>query len=276
MDENFTLCTNLACNSSDVSDLEVEGSVWAGRNITANYFIGDGSSLTGINSDRIISPDTNKTLILSDTNLIYQDGTQNRLVINSDNSYLKSPSGDDYVKALDTSVGFVYGGSNRLHITNSASKLMSDNQENFFRAKDVSILIQQGNKDRLWMDNIETDLYSPSKAGRINIRNTQVRIEIGGIDRLLLNDSESKLLSMDGNQSLLVNNSGAYYNDVEIGTGGSGDSDKITSPNELKNLTLTNSDLVYYDGTRDRIDVTAVHSKFYSPDGDYTLLDDSQ
>ncbi|HEA46694.1 MAG TPA: hypothetical protein ENH99_02840, partial [Candidatus Pacearchaeota archaeon] len=53
-------------------------------------------------------------------------------------------------------------------------------------------------------------------------------------------------------------------------------SDKITSPNELKNLTLTNSDLVYYDGTRDRIDVTAVHSKFFSPDGDYTLLDDSQ
>ena len=37
VDENFTLCTNLACNSSDVADLEVEGSIWAGRN-----FIGSG------------------------------------------------------------------------------------------------------------------------------------------------------------------------------------------------------------------------------------------
>ncbi len=37
VDENFTLCTTLACNSSDVADLEVEGSIWAGRN-----FIGSG------------------------------------------------------------------------------------------------------------------------------------------------------------------------------------------------------------------------------------------
>ncbi|KKN19464.1 hypothetical protein LCGC14_0945360, partial [marine sediment metagenome] len=37
VDENFTLCTTLACNSSDVADLEVEGSIWAGRS-----FVGSG------------------------------------------------------------------------------------------------------------------------------------------------------------------------------------------------------------------------------------------
>ena len=63
VDENFTLCTNLACNSSDVADLEVEGSIWAGRNITANYFIGDGSQLIGITglwnrTGTVLSPKT--------------------------------------------------------------------------------------------------------------------------------------------------------------------------------------------------------------------------
>ena len=82
IDENYTMCQNLACNASDVSDLEVEGSIWSGRNITANYFIGDGSLLTGINSDRIISPDTLKNLTITNDTLIYNDGTIDRAVFN--------------------------------------------------------------------------------------------------------------------------------------------------------------------------------------------------
>ncbi len=60
------------------------------------------------------------------------------------------------------------------------------------------------------------------------------------------------------------------------GIAGVGDISAITSPDETKTLTLTNADLKYNDGLIDRADFSAVHTKFYSPDGGYTLIDDSQ
>ncbi len=51
---------------------------------------------------------------------------------------------------------------------------------------------------------------------------------------------------------------------------------RLTSPGGQAMLQVKDSDFNFDDGTRDRIEITAVHSKFFSPDGDYTLLDNSQ
>ncbi|KKL27204.1 hypothetical protein LCGC14_2387520, partial [marine sediment metagenome] len=311
VDENFTLCTTLACNSSDVSDLEVEGSVWAGRNITANYFIGDGSSLTGINSDRIISPDTLKNLMITNNTLIYNDGTTDRAVFNLVVSKIISPNGLNIIKAHDSYTQILFNDYIRLNINAGTSYLRSNDGKNRVEIKGASVALKYDSQNRVWIDNVYTEVMNPGRTGGIDIRNSAIKITLNDINRFKADDSETKILSMDGtfyarvsdtqfniwdgsrnridinsvsnigtspdgSKKIKINNTGAYYNDVEIGTGGGGYSDKITSPNELKNLTLTNSDLIYYDGTRDRIDVTAVHSKFFSPDGDYTLLDDSQ
>ena len=50
----------------------------------------------------------------------------------------------------------------------------------------------------------------------------------------------------------------------------------LTSSDSYKQLILTNTFLKYWDGTRYRSELTAVHTKFFSPDGDYTLLDNNQ
>ena len=86
LDENYTKCDTLACNATDASDLEVEGSILAGRNITANYFIGDGSQLTGIS--------TTPNIIIESTGLI-QGGA---LSINSgDNTLIDITAGSGQI-----------------------------------------------------------------------------------------------------------------------------------------------------------------------------------
>ncbi|KKN42957.1 hypothetical protein LCGC14_0708170, partial [marine sediment metagenome] len=374
VDENFTLCTTLACNSSDVSDLEVEGSIWAGRNITANYFIGDGNLLTGLNSDKIISPDKLKNLTITNTTLIYNDGTTDRFVSNTLVTKIISPNDLNIIKAHDSYTQILFNDYIRLNINAGTSYLRSNDGTNKVEIKGASVALKYDSKNRVWIDNIYTEVMNPGRTGGIDIRNSAIKITLNDINRFKADDSETKILSMDGtfyarvsdtqfniwdgsrnridvnsvsnvetspdgSQEIKINNSGAYYNDVEIGSGGGYDGgdllvdgnlnvtvnftvgderlgvdegyvymqsptknhnlvvdntgafydgseiitvgnfpdvEGIVSPNGLRNLTVSNSDLIYYDGTRDRFDITAVHSKFFSPDGDYTLLDDNR
>ncbi len=56
----------------------------------------------------------------------------------------------------------------------------------------------------------------------------------------------------------------------------SSSSNRLDSNDGYKTLLLTNNLLQYWDGTRDRADFSAVHTKFFSPDGAYTLLDNNR
>ena len=53
LDENYTRCDTLACNATDAADLEVEGSIWAGRNINASddICITGGNCLSSISGE---------------------------------------------------------------------------------------------------------------------------------------------------------------------------------------------------------------------------------
>lgn len=56
----------------------------------------------------------------------------------------------------------------------------------------------------------------------------------------------------------------------------SSNSNMLISNDGYKQVILTNTFLQYWDGTRNRIDITSVHTKFFSPGGSYTLLDNNQ
>ncbi|KKK70971.1 hypothetical protein LCGC14_2918640, partial [marine sediment metagenome] len=67
-------------------------------------------------------------------------------------------------------------------------------------------------------------------------------------------------------------NTGAFYDGGEIITVSNfPDIDKIISPDTLKNLTITNTNLSYYDGTRTRFVFSSSNTIFYSPDGTNNL-----
>ncbi|KKN44949.1 hypothetical protein LCGC14_0687690, partial [marine sediment metagenome] len=302
----------LVCVSNDGGRLWYNLSndlMWQDKNSVSKKVLLEGDIMN--NSDRIISPDTLKDLTITNDTLIYNDGTTDRAVFNLVVSKIISPNGLNIIKAHDSYTQILFNDYIRLNINAGTSYLRSNDGKNRVEIKGASVALKYDSQNRVWIDNVYTEVMNPGRTGGIDIRNSAIKITLNDINRFKADDSETKILSMDGtfyarvsdtqfniwdgsrnridinsvsnigtspdgSKKIKINNTGAYYNDVEIGTGGGGYSDKITSPNELKNLTLTNSDLIYYDGTRDRIDVTAVHSKFFSPDGDYTLLDDSQ
>ena len=231
--QDLMMLNDTSLNLLDM-DLIVNG------NATANYFIGDGSSLTDITLDRIISSDGG--------NYVLASNSFTRMVVN------------DYI---------------RLNINSATAYMRSNDGTNRIEVKVGSIAIEENSKKRLWIDNVFTELYSPSQLNYLRVYNSGLLFEYNTTDRLKINENYTLMLSPDGTQFLHTNNTGAYYNDVLIGTGNGG-SVAITSPDGLKNLTITNTDLIYNDGTRERLDISAVHTKFFSPDGDYTLLDNNQ
>jgi hypothetical protein len=68
-----------------------------------------------------------------------------------------------------------------------------------------------------------------------------------GFHRLSISNTYSTLLSPDASHELRVDNTGAYYDGVEIGTGTGGASDRIEAPDENSDLTILDDKLVYTD-----------------------------
>ncbi len=99
---------------------------------------------------------------------------------------------------------------------------------------------------------------------------------IGSHIIMTLNDSDLYLSKVN----LLVN--GTTTANYFIGDGSlltnlsSSSSNMLISNDGYKQAILTNSFYQYWDGTRNRFDINAVHYKTFSPNGAYTLLDNNQ
>lgn len=144
----------------------------------------------------LLSPDTLKTLAVSDSNLSYHNGSVQTLLFDSTGSKILSPAGTYYIRATDSGV-------------------------QVFDA-------------------------------------TRARIVVGAVDTVL--DSP------DGLHDLTINNSGAFYDGVEIGTGAGGSSDTLTSPDTLSTAVILNTAFTYTDAfAAPRIRADATTSILTSP-----------
>jgi len=178
------------------------------------------ATVNDIQADRIVSPDGLKDLIITDTDLKYNDGDGTlRFEFDSVNGKIFSP-GDTtrYMKVNATSIGFVMEGSNALHITNTQAKLTSKDGQNFIRLKNASVKIDQGNKQKLWMDSASTILSGNlgESGAKLVIGSGSVKLNDGTRDRLDIGATLTKLPSPDGLVTIQIDNTGAFYDGSEI------------------------------------------------------------
>lgn len=111
----------------------------------------------------------------------------------------------------------------------------------------------------LYFDNVTKD-----DKGNLNpqsFEGTKILMVLNGTDLEMKGNATANYFIGDG--SLLTNLPGGISN-------------MLSSNDGYKQAILTNNIFQYFDGTRNRFDFSAVHTKLYSPDGDYTLLDNQQ
>lgn len=263
--------------------------------------------VSGDIDDRIISGDTTHTLIIDNTSLVMNDGVRNRVEINATGNANISPNGTNSIIVQNT--GAFY---NAVEIATLND--LNANWDTAYGWGDHSgtYSLLNHNHDTAYsaLGHTHTDLNvltSPDTLNSITLTNLNLKYNQGASDRLIVDANGSGLHSPDGNQNLLVTNTYASYNGVEIATlddiyshptgdgnkhvpanGTTNDGnvlvagatagtytwetppsafDEIVSPDTLSNMKVTNTDIKYNDGTVDRLAIGATATTFKSPDG---------
>ena len=89
-----------------------------------------------------------------------------------------------------------------------------------------------------------------------------------GDERIFVDESYTALQSPTQNHYLSVDNTGAFYDGSEILTvSNQPDIDKIVSPDTLKDLAISNINLLYSDGSYARLYIDDTEARLTSPDG---------
>ncbi|KKM93852.1 hypothetical protein LCGC14_1204180, partial [marine sediment metagenome] len=191
--------------------------IWANTSHELMWQGYDGDSelvLTG-SVDKIVSPDGNKNLTITDTNLKYHDGTRDRLKIDTSEGSLKSPDGDNYFRANNTNAAIIRGGSLRLVIGSSTSYLRSSDSGRGLWVKQASVALRENGKDRLWIDNLNTTIFSPNLTTSVNVQNSIIELKQAGNSRIKIDANYTNIYSPDGG-NLNIGNAGVAYNGATV------------------------------------------------------------
>lgn len=201
-----------------------DGNLFVNGTSTANYFIGDGSLLTGIptindlhDTDRIESVGGDY-LAITDSDLRYYDGNRNRLQLSTAFSAIVSPGSFNNILITDDNVTW---NGNTLAIVDDlhdANRIVSSDTIKDLSVSNINLVYNDGSYARLYIDNVESRFTSPSGQGIFNVKNGYLNYNDGTKDRLIINDIVIALISKDGTQGLTILDAGAYYNSVEIAT----------------------------------------------------------
>ncbi len=173
--------------------------------------------LVGGYADRIVSPDGLKDLILSNSDLTYDDGTRIRLMINGSEAKLKSPDGDNYFRANNTNCSIIVNGSLRAVIGSSTSYVRSSDADRGIWIKQASVALRENGKNRLFIDNLNTGIFSPNLSSYVNVTNTQLDMYHAGNTRIKVDANYTNIYSPDGG-NLNIGNAGLAYNGAVVQT----------------------------------------------------------
>ena len=124
-----------------------------------------------------------------------------------------------------------------------------------------------GSDVRLKVNSASTSLYSPDQTAFIALNDGGEFDVWLAIERMSIDATRAHITSPDGNQSLVVDDAGAFYNGVELLTDSNPATDRIVSPDTLKDLIVSDLNLLYSDGSYARLYIDGNESRLTSPDG---------
>ena len=171
---------------------------------------------TGV-PDTLISPDGLKNFSLSGDNLIYNDGTENRLRIDSATSVLYSPDHSSYIQSSNSATRVVVNGYIRFNINSSTAYMRSNDGTNKVVVKGASIAIEENSKQRVYVDNLVTELYSPSRLNYLKVYNSGLLFVHAGNNRFKVDGNYTQMLSPGGG-NLNIGNDGLFYSGAIVQT----------------------------------------------------------
>ncbi len=190
--------------------------IWADTDGNLNWQNSEGvSTIISSGLPDTLTASDGDTLTISDTNLIYNDGANNRLVIDGSASLLYSPNHSNYFQASNSATRMIVNGYIRLNINASTGYLRSNDGTNRIEVKGGSIAIEENSKKRLWIDNIFTELYSPSQLNYLRVSNSGLLFNYGANTRIDVDANYTNIYSPDGG-NLNIGNSGVFYSGAVV------------------------------------------------------------
>ena len=148
--------------------------------------------------------------------------------------------------------------------THDSDRIVSSNGQSLSIGNDS--LTYSMDSIRMWFSDAFTIFSSPTINSTIYLWNSTFSYVLNGVSMIGANSNLAYLKSPDGIQNISVNNSGAYYNGVEIVTGTGGLTDRIVS-NDGDSLIITDTGMIYNDGVADRLQVSNIKTRLYGEDG---------
>jgi hypothetical protein len=124
------------------------------------------------------SPNAGSTLKLNDTasyftgNFVVNNGTSDKIIIDSTNSKIYSPNGNWYMKFDDTTFNVWNGAANVLESSAFSTKLVSPDGNLQFQALNSGLVLADASRSRLEVDGSDSILVSPDGNKILRINNT--------------------------------------------------------------------------------------------------------
>ncbi len=173
----------------------------------------------GHDSDKIISPDTLKSLTVYNSNLLYSDGSYPRLYIDGTESRLTSPDGQSLLQVKDADFNFDDGTRDRIEADGIGTTLRSTTGA-YLSMLSNTILFNDNTRNRIIADDTGTRLYSAGvTAYYLSITDSSISLRDGARSRFSFDNADSYVISPDGTKYVDVDNTGITLNGfTELGS----------------------------------------------------------
>ena len=236
--------TRISANATDSRIVSPDGQGIFVTDNTGSYIISHQASVFDATTSltKLYCPDNQFTLTLTNSAITLNDGVRDRIVADTLDSGFVSPDGLNHVLSNNGGITLTSGTNSQLLVHPS-----------WIRSTAITHYVHDGTRDRLLINPSMTTITAPNGGNVLAITDSSILIYDGGLNRFEVDATTSELLSPNGLCKAMVSNTAS------------------TLTANTSQLIVGNATLDFNDGTEDRINITNIHSKLFSPDANLNV-----